>query len=110
MVFRNIKSDVHLGSITGGTEINGCLALAVPVLPFYPAQIQGAALGMDVVVLDTENYEKTGVPRELIGTQGELSCRTPFPSQPLKFWGDEDGSRYEKAYFSVIPGVCFPIT
>jgi acetoacetyl-CoA synthetase len=97
-VYRDIKEDLHLASITGGTEINGCLAIASPVQPMYPAEIQCAPLGMDSDVVDTQG-------RPIIGVRGELVCRNPFPSQPLLFWGDETGEQYNNAYFVRFPGI-----
>jgi acetoacetyl-CoA synthetase len=98
-VYRRIKSDVQLCSISGGTDLNGCFVLGNPLLPVYRGEIQCAGLGMDVDVVDEEGRSQ---PPE---KEGELICRKPFPSQPLFFWNDEDGSRYEAAYFETYPGV-----
>jgi acetoacetyl-CoA synthetase len=91
-VYANVKSNVQLASISGGTDIIGCFMLGNPISPVYPGEIQGPALGMDIAA-----YGADGQP--VVGAQGELVCRQPFPSMPLYFWNDADGSRYRKAYF-----------
>jgi acetoacetyl-CoA synthetase len=98
-VYGRIKSDVQLCSISGGTDLNGCFVLGNPLLPVHRGEIQCAGLGMDVDVVNEECVSQP--PRK----EGELICRKPFPSQPLFFWNDEDGSRYEAAYFETFPGV-----
>jgi acetoacetyl-CoA synthetase len=98
-VYEQVKSDVHLASISGGTDICGCFVLGDPTRPVYRGEIQGPALGMAVDVYD-ENGASAAV-----GVTGELVCTEPFPSMPLGFWADDDGSRYENAYFSDFPGV-----
>jgi acetoacetyl-CoA synthetase len=97
-VYREIKNDLQLASISGGTDINGCFALGDPTSPVYPGELQCRGLGMKVAVFNEE-----GVP--VVGEPGELVCRAPSPSMPLYFWGDEDGSKYHKAYFEKYPGV-----
>ena len=98
VVYENIKSDVQLASISGGTDICGCFVGGNPIDPVYRGEIQCAFLGMDVDVVDRE-----GNPvRE---QKGEMICRKPFPSMPVKFWNDPDGARYRKAYFSTFPGI-----
>jgi len=97
-VYESIDPTVHLASISGGTDICGCFVLGVPTEPIYAGAIQGAALGMDVRVYDDDGQEVA------TGTRGELVCRTPFPSQPLSFWGD-DGTRLRDSYFARFPGV-----
>jgi acetoacetyl-CoA synthetase len=97
-VYRRIKSDVHLASISGGTDILSCFCLGNPWLPVHRGEIQSAGLGMA-----TRVYDEQG--REVRGVQGELVCTAPFPSMPLGFWGDADGSRYQAAYFERFPGV-----
>jgi acetoacetyl-CoA synthetase len=97
-VYESVKRDVQLASIAGGTDIIGCFMLGNPLSPVYPGEIQGAALGMDIAAFDSG-----GQP--VVGQQGELVCRKPFPSMPLYFWGDPDGSRYRKAYFDHYAGV-----
>jgi acetoacetyl-CoA synthetase len=97
-VYESIDPSVHLASISGGTDICGCFVIGVPTEPIYAGQIQGPALGMDVRVFDDE-----GQPADN-GMRGELVCCTPFPSQPLGFWGD-DGLRLHDSYFARFPGV-----
>ena len=94
-----ISPTAHLASISGGTDICGCFVLGVPTEPVRRGEIQAPALGLDVVVLSDD-----GSPAPA-GHTGELVCRTPFPSIPLGFWGDADGSRLHDAYFDRFPGV-----
>lgn len=96
-VYNHIKRDVQLASISGGTDIIGCFVLGAPTLPVWRGEIQSAALAMDVVILDDD-----GEP--IVGQPGELVCRNPFPSMPVFFWGDADGSRYHDAYFARFDG------
>jgi len=98
-VYSHIKSDVHLASISGGTDICGCFVLGDPARPVYRGEIQGPALGMAVEVFDEAGHSAP------VGVTGELVCTRPFPSMPLRFWADDDGSRYHAAYFSDYPGV-----
>ncbi len=91
-VYRDIKRDVHLASISGGTDIVSCFALGCPTLPVHRGQIQVRGLGMAVDVFDDQGQSVTE-------TRGELVCRPPFPSMPLRFWDDPDGARYQAAYF-----------
>lgn len=89
---------VKLQSISGGTDIIGCFALGHPTLPVRRGMLQARSLGLDVQALATEETAAdTGV--------GELICRNPFPSRPLDFLGDEDGSRFHDAYFAANEGV-----
>lgn len=91
-VYDGIKADVHLASISGGTDIMGCFVLGIPTRPVWSGEIQGPALGMAVDVWDDE-----GKPvRE---EKGELVCSNAFPSMPTGFWNDPDGLRYHAAYF-----------
>lgn len=90
-VYSNIKVDIHLASISGGTDICGCFVLGNPISPVYRGECQGAGLGMEVKVLNESGLE-------IIGSRGELVCRNSFPNQPLGFWHD-DGERYHKAYW-----------
>ena len=92
-VYAQVKQDLCLSSISGGTDILGCFALGNPWLPVYRGELQCRGLGMDVSV-----YDDNGHP--VVGSKGELVCRRPFPSQPLGFWGDTSGEKYFKAYFS----------
>ncbi len=91
-VYREVATDVHLASISGGTDIVSCFVLGNPTLPVRRGEIQCAGLGMKVEVFDDE-----GSP--LVGSPGELVCTQPFPSMPVQFWNDPDGSRYRGAYF-----------
>ena len=97
-VYEAIKPDLHLASISGGTDIVSCFMGGNPISPVYRGEIQGPGLGMDVQVFDD-----SGRPVE--GNQGELVCCNSFPSMPIGFWKDEDGSRYRAAYFEDFPGV-----
>jgi acetoacetyl-CoA synthetase len=97
-VYGSIKSDVQLASISGGTDIVSCFALGCPTLPVHRGEIQCRGLGLRV-----EIYDDAG--RALLGERGELVCTAPFPSMPLRFWNDPDGSRYHRAYFERFPGV-----
>ena len=97
-VYREIKSDLQLSSISGGTDLNGCFALGDPTSPVYPGELQCRGLGMRVEV-----YNAAG--ESVVGEPGELICSAPFPSMPLYFWGDPDGAKYRKAYFEKYPGV-----
>ena len=97
-VYENIKRDIQLASICGGTDIISCFILGVPTLPVRRGEIQGPGLGMQVEVFDED-----GNP--LVGQQGELVCSNSFPSMPIRFWNDETGARYHAAYFNVYANV-----
>ena len=97
-VYSRIKNDVHLASISGGTDIVGCFALGDPTGPVWRGELQARGLGMAVDVFDEEG-------RALRGKKGELVCRQPFPSMPIGFWNDPGGARYRAAYFERFPGV-----
>ena len=97
-VYGAIKSDLHLASISGGTDIISCFCLGNPWLPVHRGEIQSPGLGMR-----TEVYDDDGRP--VRGQQGELVCSAPFPSMPVGFWNDPDGARYRAAYFERFPGV-----
>jgi acetoacetyl-CoA synthetase len=97
-VYRDVKADVQLSSISGGTDIVSCFALGCPTRPVYRGEIQCRGLGLRVEIFDPAG-------RAVVGEQGELVCTAPFPSMPLGFWGDADGSRYRAAYFERFPGV-----
>ncbi len=94
-VYREIKPDVLLASISGGTDIVSCFALGNPVLPVYRGELQCRGLGMKVEILDDDGKPVRGEP-------GELSCTQPFPSMPVGFWNDADGHKYHDAYFGKI--------
>ena len=91
-VHDGIKADVHLASISGGTDIVSCFVLGVPTKPVHIGEIQGPGLGMAVDVLDDEG-------RPVKGEKGELVCTRAFPSMPLMFWNDPEGAKYRAAYF-----------
>jgi len=93
-VYENIKEDVHLSSIAGGTDMVGCLVLGNLYSSVYRGEIQGQSLGVDVDVF-TDDGKSTKD-----GEKGELVVKQPFPSMPVKFWGDDDGEKYHKAYFT----------
>ncbi|HSD73609.1 MAG TPA: acetoacetate--CoA ligase [Steroidobacteraceae bacterium] len=97
-VYRDIKSDVQLSSISGGTDIVSCFVLGSPLLPVYRGEIQCRGLGMRVEIFDEDG-------RPVVGEPGELVCTAPFPSMPVGFWNDADGSRYRAAYFERFPDV-----
>jgi acetoacetyl-CoA synthetase len=97
-VYREIKDDVHLNSISGGTDINGCFAAGTPIQPVYAGEVQGPSLAMKV-----KAYDESG--KAVVDRQGELVCEAPSPSMPICFWNDSDGKRYLDAYFSVFPHV-----
>lgn len=98
-VYENIKCDLHLASISGGTDIISCFVLGNPLAPVYEGEIQTPGLGMWVDAVDEKGHSLS------VDEKGELVCRAAFPSRPLAFWGDIDGSLYHKAYFSRIPGM-----
>jgi acetoacetyl-CoA synthetase len=97
-VYRHIKADVHLASISGGTDIVSCFVGGNPNAPVWRGEIQCAGLGMDVDVFDEQG-------RSLRDEAGELVCRAPFPSMPVGFWNDPAGAAYRAAYFERFPGV-----
>ncbi|MCX9684692.1 acetoacetate--CoA ligase, partial [Vibrio cholerae] len=96
-VYEHVKSDLHLASISGGTDICGCFVLGNPISPVYQGECQSAGLGLDVVA-----YNQHG--EAIVAERGELVCRNSFPNQPIGFWHD-DGSRYHQAYWDKYPGV-----
>jgi len=97
-VYANVKSDLLLSSISGGTDIVSCFVLGSPWLPVWRGEIQCRGLGLAVEV-----YDDDGKP--LIGTKGELVCSKPFPCMPVAFWNDPDGAKYHAAYFERFPNV-----
>ncbi len=97
-VYRAIKQDMHLASISGGTDIVSCFVLGDPTSPVYSGEIQRPGLGMAVDVYDADgNALKAG--------KGELVCVKAFPSMPVSFWNDPDGKKYQAAYFERFPGI-----
>ena len=98
-VYEAVKSDVHLASMSGGTDLCGCLVAGDPTMPVYAGAIQRPTFGLRIEVFDDDgNAQDEGV-------KGELVCSNPFPSMPLGFYGDDDGSRYRAAYFERFEGV-----
>jgi len=97
-VYREIKGDLQLASISGGTDIISCFALGDPTGPVRRGELQTRGLGMAVQILDDDG-------RPLVGRPGELCCLQPFPSMPVAFWNDADGAKYRAAYFEQYPGV-----
>ena len=97
-VYNEIKSDIQLSSIAGGTDLNGCFALGNPIGPVYAGELQCRGLGMQVHAFD-DNGNST------VEQEGELVCTAPFPSMPIYFWDDPEGKKYHSAYFDVYPNV-----
>jgi acetoacetyl-CoA synthetase len=97
-VYQQIKSDVHLASISGGTDIVSLFVGGNPNAPVWRGEIQAVCLGMDVDVFDTEG-------RPIRGAPGELVCTSAFPCMPIGFWNDPTGEKYRAAYFEKYPGV-----
>jgi acetoacetyl-CoA synthetase len=97
-VYQCVKHDICLSSISGGADIVSCFALGAPTLPVWRGELQCRGLGMDVDVYDENGHS-------VIGEKGELVCKSPFPSMPVRFWNDSDGGKYQAAYFERFPGV-----
>ncbi|MCC7182398.1 MAG: acetoacetate--CoA ligase [Rhodocyclaceae bacterium] len=97
-VYTSLKADVHLASISGGTDIVSCFVLGNPCGPVHRGEIQGPGLGMAMEVRD-------GAGKRVVGTPGELVCTRPFPSMPVAVWNDPGKARYRTAYFEKFPGV-----
>ena len=97
-IYDEIKKDLQLASISGGTDINGCFALGNPIDAVYAGELQCRGLGMKV-----EAFDENGKP--VYNQQGELVCTAPSPSMPIYFWDDPDGKKYHSAYFDVYPGI-----
>ena len=97
-VYREVKADLQLASISGGTDIVSCFVLGCPWLPVWHGEIQCKGLGMKVEVFDDDG-------RAIAQQKGELVCTAPFPSMPVGFWNDPDGAKYRAAYFERFPGV-----
>ncbi len=97
-IYKNVKQDLQLSSISGGTDIISCFMLGCPVLPVYEGEIQCRGLGMKV-----EAFDDSGEP--VLNGKGELVCTEPFPSMPVSFWNDPEGSKYRNAYFNNYPGI-----
>ncbi len=97
-VYQEIKQDIQLASISGGTDLNGCFALGNPMDAVYAGELQCRGLAMNV-----QAFDENGKP--VISQQGELVCTAPFPSMPIYFWDDPDGKKYHSAYFDVYPNI-----
>jgi len=97
-VYDAVKPDLCLSSISGGTDIVACFVAGNPTAPVWRGEIQAPCLGMDVAVFDDAGDA-------VVGRKGELVCRNAFPTVPLGFWNDDDGSRFRAAYFERFPGV-----
>ena len=98
-IYRDVKKDVHLASMSGGTDICGCFAAGIATQPVYRGELQGPVLGMATDVYDVQG--KSAAANE----KGELVCTVPFPSKPIGFWGDIDNAKYQSAYYEGFPGV-----
>ena len=98
-IYESVKSDVHLASMSGGTDICGCFVASIPTLGVHRGELQGPCLGMATKVFNSAGDEAA------IDEKGELVCTVPFPSKPIGFWGDKDNSKYLSAYFEGFPGV-----
>jgi len=98
VVYRNIKDDICLASIAGGTDIVGCFVAGNPIGPVYRGEIQARCLALDVDIFDDQG-------NSVRDQKGELVCRKPFPSMPVKFWNDPDGERFFNAYFATYKNI-----
>jgi len=97
-IYKEVKEDIQLASIAGGTDLNGCFALGNPMGPVYAGELQCKGLAMNVKAFDDDG-------KPVINQQGELVCTAPFPSMPIYFWDDPDGKKYHSAYFDVYPNI-----
>ncbi|MCJ7539651.1 MAG: acetoacetate--CoA ligase [Desulfobacterales bacterium] len=97
-IYREVKADLQLASISGGTDLNGCFALGNPMGPVYAGELQCRGMAMKV-----EAFDENG--KSVIHQQGELVCTAPFPSMPIYFWNDPDNQKYHDAYFDVYPNI-----
>ncbi len=98
-IYEHVKKDVHLASMSGGTDICGCFVASVPTLGVHRGELQGPCLGMATKVFDAN-----GKPTK-VDEKGELVCTVPFPSKPIGFWADKENEKYLAAYFEGFPGV-----
>ena len=98
-VYESWKEDVHLASISGGTDLCGCLVGGNPNKPVFAGQIQGPILGQDIEVLNDDGSSVD------VGVQGELVCKSAFPSMPIGFWNDPEDISYKSTYFEKFPGL-----
>ncbi len=97
-IYKEVKADLQLASISGGTDLNGCFALGNPMGPVYAGELQCRGLAMKVLAFDENG-------KSVINQQGELVCTAPFPSMPIYFWNDPDTKKYLGAYFDVYPNI-----
>lgn len=97
-LYDNVKQDLCIASISGGTDIISCFALGNPTLPVYAGELQCKGLGMDVDIINDEGHS-------LHQIKGELVCRSPFPSMPIGFWQDPENKQYQAAYFERFQGI-----
>ncbi len=97
-VYRDIKEDLCLSSISGGADIVSCFALGNPIGPVYSGELQCRGLGMKVAAFNMDG-------KPVVGEKGELVCTSPFPSMPIYFWNDEDDKKYLGTYFEMFPGI-----
>lgn len=97
-IYKAVKQDLQLASISGGTDLNGCFALGNPMGPVYSGELQCRGLAMKVM-----SFDENG--KQVINQQGELVCTAPFPSMPISFWNDPDNKKYHDAYFNVYPNI-----
>lgn len=97
-IYNKIKKDVHLSSISGGTDIISCFVLGNLFQPVYSGEIQNRGLGMDVDIFNEKGFSTENI-------KGELVCKKPFPSMPIKFWNDNGDKKYKSAYFEKYPNV-----
>ena len=97
-IYDDVRADLQLASIAGGTDLNGCFALGNPMGPVYASELQCRGLAMDVHAFDDSQ-------QPIINQQGELVCCKAFPSMPIYFWDDPEGKKYHSAYFDVYPGI-----
>ncbi|MEV7286765.1 acetoacetate--CoA ligase [Streptomyces sp. NPDC093252] len=93
-----VRDDLWIASVSGGTDVCSCFAGAVPTLPVHIGELQAPCLGTDL-----QSWDPDGNP--LIDEVGELVVTNPMPSMPIRFWNDPDGSRYHDSYFDTYPGV-----
>lgn len=100
-VYEKVKSDLHLASISGGTDLCGCFVMGDPTKPVFAGEIQGPALGMAIGIWDQDGTSLRDRP----GQRGELVCTAAFPSMPLGFWNDEHGVKLAAAYYDNFAGV-----
>lgn len=99
-VYRDIKNDVQLASISGGTDIISCFAGGNPMLPVYQGELQCSGLAMDVDAFDA-------LGNSIRNEKGELVCKKPFPSMPVYFWNDGNGQKYHNAYFDTYANIWY---